>query len=88
MFDKVVVFGSHGRFTFASPALVAVKRYGIAFDISPVGNADHHILFDNHIFNTDFFGFLNNFHVPLIAEIRLYPVEFVFYNVEHESFVG
>ena len=86
--DKIIVFGTHGRFAFASATLIAVKRYRIAFNISPLGNGNHHILFDNHIFNADFFGLLNNFRVPLIAEICLYLIKFIFDNIENQPFAG
>ena len=48
--DEILILGLHPGLPFATAPLRPVKRDGVAFDITGMGNGDNHIFFDDQIF--------------------------------------
>ncbi len=88
MFDKVFIFRFHRRLAFAAPALAVVQGDGIALDISGPGNGDHHVFFDDHVFEGDFPAFIHDLGTAGIAEFRLDFSQFVFDQFENQGFTS
>ncbi len=68
LFDKILFLGAHADLAFAAAVLAFIEADGVALDISGMGNRDHHVFFDNHVFNIDVFRTDDDFRTPLIPE--------------------
>ena len=83
MDDKILILGLDAGFTFAATPLGTVEGDGTPFYVARVGDIDHHVLFDNGVFQGDLCSLGNNLGPPGIAELLLHLQKLCFDNGEN-----